>query len=156
MSLPSLEAKSRSLLSTSEPLPHKSPKFRLYWVAAASCVSYRPWRRRLGRLRCSRKSCCGWWDPRSSSNGDDVEFGRRSGVVSTTSKTTSIGGMVRLDLDNECVWMDERWAVALFGAMVASTAGLTNSMHQYLLIRWIGERLQRIPIYESASDRSVP
>lgn len=48
-------------------------------------------------------------------------------------KMTSIGGVVQLDLDEGCVWMDERRAVALFGAVAASTAGLARSMRQYLL-----------------------
>lgn len=33
-----------------------------------------------------------------------------------------IGGMVQLHLDDGCGWMDERRAVELSGAMVASTA----------------------------------
>ena len=47
-------------------------------------------------------------------------------------KTTSFGGMVQLDLEDICVWMDERRAVALFGAVAASMAGLSRSMRQYL------------------------
>jgi hypothetical protein len=41
--------------------------------------------------------------------------------------------MVQLDIDDRCGWMDERRAVALSGAMVASTADLARSLRQYLL-----------------------
>jgi len=50
----------------------------------------------------------------------------RCSVVSTTSRTTSIGGMVQLDIDNKCGWMDERRVVALFGVMVVLTADLAR------------------------------
>ena len=66
--------------------------------------------------------CYGWWAPRSSRSGDGVEVGRRSGVVSTASMTTSIGGMVQLDLDDGCGWIDERRTVGLSGAVAVSTA----------------------------------
>ena len=62
-----------------------------------------------------------------------MKVARRCGVVFTASMTTSIGGMVQLDIDDKCGWMDERRAVTLFGAMVASTADMARSLHRYLL-----------------------
>ena len=74
-----------------------------------------------------------WVTPRSSSSGDGVEVARRCGVVSTVSMTMKIGGKVQLDIDDRCGWMDERRAVALSGAMVASTTDLARSLRRYLL-----------------------
>lgn len=62
-----------------------------------------------------------------------MEVGRRSDIRSTASTMMSIGGMVQLDIDVRCVWMDERMAVVLIGAVAASVTGLARMLHQYLL-----------------------
>ena len=62
-----------------------------------------------------------------------MEIAKRCGVVSTASMTASIGGMVQLDIDDRCCWMDERRSVALSGVMVVSTADLAMSLRRYLL-----------------------
>ena len=84
-------------------------------------------------------------------------------MATTASTTAGHGGMVQPSLNDGCVWMDERRAVALFGAVAASMAGLSRSMRQYLFCRWIGERWWRRPLQlvhavpaESALDWCVP
>ena len=62
-----------------------------------------------------------------------VEVARKCGVVSTASMTTSNDGMVQLDIDDRCSWMDECGAVVLSGVMVASTVDPARSLRTYLL-----------------------
>jgi hypothetical protein len=83
------------------------------------------WRLHLGRLGFLGEGLCGSWTQggKGSSSDSGVEVGRWSGVTSTTSSMAGRGGMVQLSLGDECVWINERRAAVLFGAVAASTAG---------------------------------
>ena len=61
---------------------------------------------------------------------------RRSGVTSTARPTADPCGMAPRRFGDGRVWTDTCRIVALFGAMVASTAGQARLMRQFLLWRW--------------------
>lgn len=63
----------------------------LDWAVAAPCAPYHPWRCRVGGLG-FRESVALWAVGSRGSSG--VEVGSWSGVASTASTTTGLGGIV--------------------------------------------------------------